>query len=224
MGKLIVLEGLDGCGKSTQLQLLGQRLSESGIDCKTVSFPNYDDNSSALVKMYLAGEFGDKPDDVNCFAASLFYAVDRYASFKKYWGGFYNDGGTVLSGRYTTSNIIHQCSKLPQSQWKEYIDWLFETEYQKMGIPKPDAVIFLDMPYEISDRMLKKRYNGDETKKDIHERDREYIELCRKTAFFAAEHYGWITVNCANGENPRGINDISDEIVSIVKKIIESDK
>ena len=220
MGKLIVIEGLDGCGKSTQLELLGKRLVSAGVNCKTVSFPDYDSESSALVKMYLSGEFGSDPESVNAYAAGLFYAVDRYASFRRAWGEFYNGGGVILSGRYTTSNIVHQCSKLPQKEWDKYIEWLGDTEYNKMGIPKPDAVVFLDMPAEVTDKMLNNRYGGDQSKKDIHESDREYELACRKTALYAAEKCGWIKVPCANDGEPRPINDISDDIMNIVKSIL----
>ena len=129
MGKLIVIEGLDGSGKSTQLDLLPKRLKENGIDCKAVSFPDYASNSSALVKMYLAGEFGTHPSDVNPYAASAFYTVDRFASYKTGWGDYYKNGGTVISGRYTTSNAVHQASKLQEKDWIPFLDWLYDFEY-----------------------------------------------------------------------------------------------
>ena len=138
MGKLIVIEGLDGSGKSTQLELLPKKLLENGINSKTVSFPDYESDSSALVKMYLNGEFGKKPDDVNAYTASLFYAVDRFASYKTSWGEYYNQDGVIISGRYTTSNAVHQTSKMCESGWQSFIDWLYDLEYNKVGIPKPD--------------------------------------------------------------------------------------
>lgn len=216
MGKLIVIEGLDGCGKSTQLELLPKRLSEHGIEVESVSFPNYESDSSALVKMYLAGEFGKKPGDVNAFAASCFYAVDRYASFKSVWGDFYKNGGTVIAGRYTTSNAVHQASKLPQNQWESFLSWLYDFEYNKIGIPKPDMVIFLDMPTEVSQKLLTGRYCGDNSKKDIHERDTEYLKHCREAALFTANFSDWQIINCANGDSPRTIEDISNEILDKV--------
>lgn len=219
MGKLIVIEGLDGCGKSTQLELLPKRLAEHGIAVESVSFPNYESNSSALVKMYLAGEFGTKPGDVNAYAASCFYAVDRYASYKSVWGEFYENGGTVVAGRYTTSNAVHQASKLPKENWEDFLSWLYEFEYEKIGIPKPDAVIFLDMPTEVSQKMLANRYNGDNAKKDIHERDTEYLNHCREAALFTAKFSNWQIINCANGDLPRSIEDISNEILDKVLKL-----
>ncbi len=216
MGKLIVIEGLDGCGKSTQLELLPDGLKKHGIDCKSVSFPNYDNPSSTLVKMYLGGEFGKKPDDVNAFAASTFFTVDRFASYKADWGKYYEDGGTVIAGRYTTSNAVHQTSKLPESEWRPFLDWIYDFEYNKIGIPKPDKVIFLDMPVEVSQKLLSKRYSGDETKKDIHESDTDYLNRCRKAAVYTAEYSGWNVVNCAKGGSPRPINEIADEILNEV--------
>lgn len=219
MGKLIVIEGLDGSGKSTQLELLPKSLSELGIECRTVSFPNYDSDSSALVKMYLSGEFGSKPEDVNAYAASTFYAVDRFASYKTNWGKFYENGGTVIAGRYTTSNAVHQASKLDPQIWEEFLSWLYEFEYEKIGIPKPDMVIFLDMPTAVSQKLLSKRYSGDNDKKDIHERDVDYLEHCRKAALFTAEFSGWQIVPCAENGEPRTIEAIAEDIKNKVKTL-----
>ncbi len=219
MGKLIVIEGLDGSGKSTQLELLNKKLAEMGVDCKTVSFPDYDNPSSTLVKMYLNGEFGKKPGDVNAFAASVFYAVDRYASFKSAWGEYYSNGGTVIAGRYTTSNAIHQASKLDKVEWESFLSWLYDFEYNKIGIPKPDKVIFLDMPVEVSQKLLSKRYDGDNSKKDIHESDTKYLENCRKAAVFTAQYSGWETIPCAKDGEARSIEDISSDILKSVLEI-----
>ena len=121
MGKLIVIEGLDGSGKATQTKMLCDRLEKEGKKFLKVSFPDYRSDSSALVRMYLSGRFGEHPDDVNAYAASSFYAVDRYASFKENWGKRYNDGRLIIADRYATSNGIHQCSKLPEDRWQEYL-------------------------------------------------------------------------------------------------------
>ena len=221
MGKLIVIEGLDGSGKSTQLELLEQNLKTKGIDCKAVSFPNYQSPSSTLVKMYLGGEFGKNPNDVNAFAASVFYTVDRYASFKSDWGNYYMDGGTVVSGRYTTSNAVHQCSKLPESEWEKFLDWLYDFEYNKIAIPKPDKVIFLDMPIKVSQKLLNQRYEGDETKKDIHESDTSYLEKCRKAALFTANYSNWEIIPCSQNDEARTIEDIADDVLNQVLKVYE---
>ena len=218
MGKLIVIEGLDGCGKSTQLELLPKALKEKNIDCKSVSFPDYESDSSALVKMYLGGRFGTKPGDVNAYAASVFYSVDRYASYKEVWGEFYEAGGTVVSGRYNTSNAIHKTSKLPREQWEDFLNWLYDFEYNKIGIPKPDKVIFLEMPVEVSQKLLSNRYEGDEEKKDIHESDIEYLNNCRKAAKFTADYSGWTTIPCSENGEPRSIEDIAADVLEEVLK------
>jgi len=219
MGKLIVIEGLDGSGKSTQLELLDKNLKAAGIDCKTVSFPNYESPSSTLVKMYLSGEFGSKPGDVNAYAASVFYAVDRYASFKSDWGEYINAGGTVVAGRYTTSNAVHQTSKLPETEWKDFLQWLYDFEYNKIGIPKPCKVIFLDMPVCVSQKLLTKRYNGDNSKKDIHESDTEYLDKCRKAAIFTAEYSDWEIIPCSQSGEPRSIEEIANDVLNSVLKL-----
>ncbi len=220
MGKLIVIEGLDGCGKSTQLELLPQNLKKCGIESRSVSFPNYNSNSSALVKMYLAGEFGKKPDDVNAYSASLFYAVDRYASYKTNWGEYYNNNGVIVSGRYTTSNAVHQTSKMDKSKWVDFLDWLYDLEYNKVGIPKPDKVIFLDMPIDVSQKLLSGRYQGDENKKDIHESDTAYLDKCRNAAMFTAEYSGWTIIPCAHNGEARSIEEISKDILNETLKVI----
>jgi len=220
MGKLIVIEGLDGSGKSTQLDLLFQNLNKKGIDCKSVSFPDYDSDSSALVKMYLGGKFGTHPGDVNAYASSVFYTVDRYASYKANWGKYYENGGVVISGRYTTSNAVHQTSKLPESEWESFLNWLYDFEYNKVAIPKPDKVIFLDMPVEVSQKLLSKRYEGDENKKDIHESDTKYLSKCRDSAYFTAKYSGWTIIPCAKDGNPRSIEDIQNDILTEVLSVL----
>lgn len=210
---LIVLEGLDGSGKSTQLPLLEEELQRRG-PVRTVSFPDYSSPSSALVKMYLGGEFGDKPGDVNAYAAGAFYAVDRYASFKKDWQRDYESGVTILAGRYTTSNMIYQIEKLPRSQWEGYISWAEDFEYERLGLPRPQRVIFLDMPLDAAQKLLSKRYGGHDEKKDLHERDLRYLESCAQCARFAAEKLGWRVVECARGAEPLSIEEIHRRVVS----------
>ena len=215
MGKLIVIEGLDGSGKGTQAKLLFETLSAQGRKVKKVSFPDYDSDSSALVKMYLAGQFGSKPGDVNAYAASSFYAVDRFASYKANWKSLYDDDYIIIADRYTTSNGVHQCSKLPEEQWEDFMDWLYDFEYKKMGIPAPDCVIYLDMSPEVSQKLLSGRYNGDESKKDIHEKDKDYLAKSRQAARFCAQHDGWETIKCDDGENPYTLQAISEQVLSI---------
>lgn len=216
MGKLIVIEGLDGSGKATQAQLLCEALKKSGIQTRKVSFPDYASDSSALVKMYLAGQFGTDPNDVNAYAASAFYAVDRYASYKKDWKEDY-ENGVIIADRYTTSNAIHQCSKLEQADWAEYLDWLFAFEYGKLGIPAPDMVIYLKVDPDVSQKLMTSRYHGDESKKDIHESNLDYLKKSREAAEYCSEKLGWRIVECCRGEEMRSIDEIHLEIVEIVK-------
>ena len=174
MGRLVVLDGLDGSGKTTQFEIIGKKL-EKLHTVKPISFPDYENPSSALVKMYLNGEISGSAAGVNAYAASSFYAVDRYASYKMFWEENYKRGELILASRYVSSNAIHQMVKLPEEQWESYLDWLEDYEYGKLGLPKPDMVIFLDMPVEISQKLMSGRYHGDESRKDIHESDVEYL-------------------------------------------------
>lgn len=219
-GKLIVIEGLDGSGKATQAGLLCEALHDRGYAVRKVSFPDYESDSSALVKMYLGGEFGTDPSDVNAYAASSFYAVDRYASFKKDWGKFYAEGGIIVADRYTTSNAVHQCSKLPKEQWDEYLSWLFTLEYDLMGIPRPDAVIFLRADVEISQKLMSGRYHGDESKKDIHEKDVDYLHRSQEAARYCTEKLGWNIVHCLENEAMRSIEDIHRDVMRQVKRVL----
>lgn len=215
-GKIIVIEGLDGSGKSTQIEYLKNKLSGQNV-CQ-IKLPDYDSDSSALVKMYLRGDFGKKPEDVNAYAASAFYAVDRYANFKMKWKDNYDRGDIIISDRYTTSNAYHQATKISKEDRAEFFYWLEDFEYGLMGIPEPDAVIFLDMPIEISQKMMSKRYEGDESKKDIHESNLDYLYKCREAALDAAREMGWFVVQCSDGNEPRTIDDIGNEIFSIVTR------
>ena len=219
-GKLLVIEGLDGSGKATQAKLLAAHLAEKGLPVKEITFPDYESDSSALVRMYLSGKFGDKPDDVNAYAASSFFAVDRYASYKTSWGSFYEDGGIVIADRYTTSNAVHQCSKLPPEQWESFLHWAFDYEYDLLGLPAPDAVIYLQVDPAVSQKLMTSRYHGDESKKDVHEKDTEYLARSRRAAEYCAAHLGWATVHCTAGENMRTIDDIQTEVQSLVEKAL----
>ena len=208
MGKIMVIDGLDGCGKSTQLDLLNKALEAEGICYRQISFPDYSQPSSALVKMYLGGELGGSPAEVNAYAASSFYAVDRYASYKCFWRDDYKNDVPIIAARYTTSNAIHQMTKCPENEWDTYLEWLEHYEYDLLGLPRPDKVIFLDMPLEVSQKLLEKRYDGDCGKKDIHERDTTYLVNCRKAALFAAQKLGWIVVPCSKDGEPLPMQEI----------------
>lgn len=215
VGKLVVLEGLDGSGKTTQLGLLCAALDAAGTAYRKLEFPCYGDDSSMLVRMYLDGRFGSDPEDVNAFAASSFYAVDRYASFKSDWGAGYAAGGLFVSGRYTTSNAIHQGAKLTGAARRTYMDWLFDYEYRLLGLPAPDAVIFLDVDVSLSLANIEKR----QAVRDIHETHAAYLALCRESALEAAARYGWHTVPCGADGAMRPAADIAKDIMRVIKQV-----
>ena len=214
--KLIVIDGLDGSGKATQTKLLAERLNENGYKARTISFPDYDSDSSALVKMYLGGKLGSSPDDVNAYAASSFYAVDRVASYINTWRADLDEYDYIVADRYTTSNIIHQMAKLKENERDSYIEWLFDFEYNRLELPAPDMVIFLDVDPAISQKLIYGRYQGDESKKDIHESDFRYLMRCRESAVYAIEHLDWVRIDCTKGGEMRAIEDINDSIYSLI--------
>ena len=221
MGKLIVIEGTDGSGKSTQFRLLSEHLQKDHIEFKHLVFPRYSEESSALIRMYLGGQFGSKPTDVNAYAASAFYAVDRFASYKMDWGQWYEEGGLVLSDRYTTSNAVHQASKESKEKQPEYLHWLYDFEYAKLGLPKPDLVIYLDVPTDFTEKLLRHREADTNTKADIHEQDMAYLATCRETGRAAAEYYGWTVITCVKDGTMRSMEDIHEEIYAHIAKCLE---
>ncbi len=221
MGKLIVIEGTDGSGKSTQFRLLSEHMEADGVQFKHLVFPRYKEESSALIRMYLGGHFGSKPSDVNAYAASSFYAVDRYASYKMDWGQWYEDGGVVLSDRYTTSNAVHQASKEQGEKQQEFLAWLYDFEYEKLGLPRPDLVIYLDVPTDFTEKLLRHRESDTNTTADIHEKDMQYLATCRQTGRAAAQFYGWTVINCVENGTMRSMEDIHQEIYRHVKTCLE---
>ena len=218
-GKLIIIEGSDGSGKATQTKKLYDRLEQNNYNIKKVEFPNYDSESSALVKMYLRGDFGKHAEDVDPYICSTFFAVDRYASFKTEWEEFYNNGGIIICDRYTTSNMIHQASKMEVEERDKYLEWLNDLEFNLYKIPKPDCVIFLDVPVEMSQKLMKDRNNKitGESEKDIHESDFDYLKKSYENSLYIAKKYDWQRINCIKDDNMRTIDDIHEEIYSIVK-------
>lgn len=221
MGKLIVIEGTDGSGKSTQFGLLTQRLEAEGKAFRRLVFPRYSEPSSALIRMYLQGELGENPGDVNSYAASAFYAVDRYASYKQDWGNWYEQGGLVLSDRYTTSNAVHQAAKEPPERRAEYLAWLYEFEYERLGLPRPDLTIYLDVPTDFTEKLMRRREQDTNTTADIHEKDTAYLATCRQSGRAAAEFYGWTVIDCVRNGAMRSIDDIHNEIFAHVAKLLE---
>ena len=223
MGKLFVIEGVDGAGKATQTKKLFDRLSDEGRDPLMVSFPDYDSKSSDIVKMYLAGDFGKNASDVDAKTASTFFAIDRYVSYKTKWGADYESGRLVIADRYTTSNMVHQASKIDSdSEKEEFLDWLCDYEYGIYKLPKPDLTLFLDMPPEYGYKLTRDRANkitGDMVQ-DIHEKDRAYIKKSYDNALFVAKKLGWDIIECVRNGEIRTIEDIADEIYAKAEKYI----
>ena len=213
MGKLIVIEGLDGCGKSTQLELLKDRL-----DAHFISFPYYETDSGRIMSAYLRGDYKEENKTVSAYSASIMYAADRYTSYRTHWKALYESGKPVISARYVSSNAIYQMTKLDKKDWDSYLDWLCDLEYNKLGLPRPDLTIFLDMPADISQKLLSKRYNNDESRKDIHEQDREFQNVCRLAARYTAEKFGWSTILCAENGKPKDVRIINSEICACIDK------
>lgn len=211
MYRFIVIEGLDGSGKATQAALLAGRLRESGQEVTQISFPDYASPSSTLVKMYLDGKIGDV-GEVNAYAASGFYAADRYISYVTGWRKAYLAGHTIVADRYTTSNAAHQMAKLPQAEWDAYLDWLYDNEFTRMGLPRPELVLYLDVPPELSRRLIEGRYGGDNSRQDIHERDLAYLKLCREAALYAADRLGWAVLDCCRDGEMLSPEDIANRI------------
>ena len=219
-GKLIVLEGIDGSGKSAMYRRLCERMERDKIAYNHIVFPRYDKESSALIRLYLGGAFGKKPGDVNAYTASAFYAVDRFASYRDDWGAVYESGGLILSDRYTTSNAVHQGSKLPDAELPAFFDWLADLEYTKMGLPEPDLVIYLDVDLETSRRRMREREALTHTSADIHEQDSAYLARCLRTASMACEHYGWTRIAFEKDGRERGLEEKNDEIYDLILRTI----
>lgn len=215
--KLIVIEGLDGSGKSIQLELL----KEDYPEFRFITFPNYQSPSGQIVTNYLQGLYSEQDNSVSAYTASCFYAVDRYTSYKTDWEKDYREGKIIISARYVSSNAIYQMTKLPQSKWQEYMDWLFDIEYNKFKMPKPAATIFLDMPVEVSRKLLMKRYEGHKDKLDLHESNLEFMNACREAALYVAEKEGWTKIKCSENGQPLPIelihNNIKKEIEELIK-------
>lgn len=218
--KIIVIEGLDGSGKATQTALLAKKLEDRGSKVRRLEYPDYDSPSSSLVKMYLGGEFGDKPSDVNAYAASAFYAVDRVAGFLGDWKEDYKSGTLFLCDRYCTSNIIYQMAKVKDDERDAFIEWQADFEYEKLGLPRPDRVIYLDVSPDVSQKLMEKRYGGDQSKKDLHESNLGFLLSCRESALYAAEKCGWTIIDCCENGDIKPIDKISEEIEKAVNDIL----
>ena len=219
-GKLIVFEGTDGSGKATQSRLLCSRLEAEGIPFRKIDFPRYGKPSAAMVQEYLSGNLGKKPGDVNAYAASVFFSMDRYASYKQDWGDFYEAGGLVVADRYTTSNAVHQASKLPEGERQAFLKWLFDFEYRLLQLPEPTLVFYLDVPTEITEKMMRCREAQTNTTADIHEQDDGYLRACRRAAQKTAEECAWHCIDCSQNGEMRNAGDIHEEIYRCVRELL----
>lgn len=218
-GKLVVLEGTDGSGKATQARLMAGRLTAEGVSFRELDFPRYGNPFAEPARLYLAGALGAKPGDVSACAASVLYAVDRYASYREDWGAAYEAGELILANRYTTSNAVHQASKLEPGEREDFLDWLFDLEYRRLALPEPDLVIYLDLPVEISDRLLRQRQERTHTQADIHEQDEDYLRRCRQSAGEIVRTLGWTCIDCSRSGALRSPEDIHAEIWELVRPL-----
>ena len=213
MAKLVAIEGLDGSGKETQTSLLMSHLAERGIDARSISFPRYGKTSAALVEAYLSGEFGPTAGSVNAYGASSFFAMDRFVSYLLEWREAYESCDVLIADRYVTSNAIYQCSKLPRREWDGYVDWLFDYEFDKLMLPRPDRVFYLRVRIDVSQRLIEERHLAGGREKDIHEQDADYLARSREAADWCAKRFCWDVIECSDGSGMRAIDDIHAEIV-----------
>ena len=219
-GKLIVFEGTDGSGKATQSKLLLERLQREGFDCRPLTFPRYGKPSAAPLEEYLHGAYGSHPEAVNAYAASTFFAVDRYASYQQDWGKYYESGGILVADRYTTSNAVHQASKLPEGERQAFLKWLFDFEYRLLQLPEPTLVFYLDVPTEITEKMMRCREAQTNTTADIHEQDDGYLRACRRAAQKTAEECAWHCIDCSQNGEMRNAGDIHEETYRCVRELL----
>ena len=213
MGRFIVIDGLDGSGKETQSLLLKEHLQGLGYKVRYLSFPCYDSDSSLFVRMYLNGQLGSHPEDTNAYAASSFFAADRYLSYRTDWKKDIDDPDTiVVANRYTTANAVHQLSKLPECEREGFLAWLWDFEFNKLGLPAPDLVLYLELPPKLSLSLVKSRSDTTGQKMDIHELDTAYMDKCYEAALYSCKSLGWKQIKCYNGDVIRTREDIAEEI------------
>ncbi|MBO4355462.1 MAG: deoxynucleoside kinase [Clostridia bacterium] len=216
--KLIAIDGLDGSGKGTQSRLLEKYYNDRGIPARRIDFPRYGSKSCALIEGYLHGDLGGHPDDTGAYAAATFFAIDRYWSYRTEWESDYKNGTIIIADRYTTANAVHQCSKLPKEEWNTFLDWLWDNEYNKIGIPRPDKIIFLEMRPDVSAKLIENRSKFSDRIKDIHESDREYLDRCYEAALYASDYLGWSKIRCYNADDPRPVKDIFEDILKAIEE------
>lgn len=222
-GIIISIEGTDGAGKHTQQQLLLEHLKNAGYKVFNQSFPNYESDSSAPVKMYLGGELGSNANCLDAYQASILYAVDRMCTYKKTIEEHYNNGEIIIFDRYVQSNFIHQCSKIDDPDEKlKFIEWEENLEYDTLGLPRPDITFFIEMPIEKSLELAHARPDYKTGgKKDIHEEDTNYMKKSYDNGLTLAKKLGWNLIHCVDeNNNLKSIEDIHHEIVKIATSLL----
>lgn len=222
MARLIAIDGLDGSGKDTQSTYLFDYLQQKGVDVKKISFPRYGTEGASLVSFYLNGGLGNDPSATNSYAASTFFACDRYISYQTEWKiDYQNPDAVIIANRYTTANAVHQLSKLPRSEWDAFLTWLFDFEYQKLGLPAPNEVIYLEMLPELSRRLIESRCEQTGVKKDIHEQDFDFLEKSYQAAIYASDKLGWKRICCykriGDQFELRSKDEIFSELLEVLK-------
>ena len=225
MNKIFVIDGTDGSGKQTQLEKLCDRFESEGIKYAKFSFPRYDNPSSSLVKMYLAGEFGDNAQAISPYVASLFYSLDRYACYKQEMEKAIAEGKVILLDRYTSANMVHQAGKISDLVERDkFLNWLYDLEFNILGLPYPTEIFFLNMPLEKSEELMKNRPNKitNENKKDIHESNKEHLKAAYDAGIYVAEKYNWCHIKCCDeNNNIRTIENIHEQIYMEIKKHLD---
>lgn len=218
--RIVVLEGLDASGKGTQTKLLCDKLIREGIEYKSYDFPRYESESSVPVRMYLSGKLGKHPEDTNAYAASSFFAVDRYISYRTEWKTYCDDGMLILLDRYTSANALHQLSKMPKDKWKDFLDWLYDFEFDKLGLPHPELTLFLDMHPDVAIKLMNMRTQTTGRSQDIHELDHGHLYKSYEAAQFACEYLGWKKIVCFENGSPKPMDEIAGQIYGEVQKIL----
>ena len=218
-GKLIVIEGAcDGIGKSTQYDLLYKRLEKDNYKLVKHHFPSYNTTEGALVEKYLRGEFGN-PKDISPYFINSLYAVDRAATWKDSLEKEYDEGKIILLDRYTTSSLIYQASTIEDlDERKKFIDYVVDFEYDKLGIPEPDKVLFLHAPFDLVTKLRNERKQNEGITNDIHERDIEFMKNVYDNAMFLADYLNWDKIKCNDNDKMRSIEDIHEEAYQKIKK------
>ena len=214
-GKIIVFEGLDGSGKCTQSRILVDNLCSIGKNSKLVSIPNYLSQSSGPVKMYLNCEISKNLYDINPFATSSFFAVDRIINYIQHWRKFYNEKDSIIvCDRYSTSNMIYQLAKVDRNDWDKFLDWVCDFEYNKLKIPSPDTVIYLKVPIEVSQKLINARSTP-----DLHESNLDFLYSCSEAAEYSANKFNWNIINCSkDGYSIDSIEEISNKVFNLIKE------